>query len=233
MKNDRFMRNENAITQNRTGKLLCEAWRAMGFIWAICFVSAAVAQNRYQITRIPTAQGTNSVALAINNGGSVAGYSFRGEDYQAFLYSSSDQLLTAVGSLGGKINAACAVNDAGQVTGYSQDGNGNLLAFIFSRNQPIKSLGTLASGSMSEAFGINNNGVVVGDSQSDTQNHRPVVFSKTRFKILALAVQTGQRLLKLPMVLTTPVRSLAGTAPGIMCSAPLCFLMVIRPIWGR
>jgi probable HAF family extracellular repeat protein len=103
-------------------------------------------------------------------------YSFQGEDYQAFLYSSSDQSLTDVGSLGGKINAACAINDVGQVTGYSQDGNGNLLAFVFSRNQPIASLGTLGSASTSEAFGINYSGVVVGDSQSGIQNHRPVMF---------------------------------------------------------
>ena len=117
--------------------------KSIGLICAICFASAAFAQVRYQITRIPTAQGANSVALGINNKGEVVGYSFQGEDYHAFLYSSSDQSLTDVGSLGGKINAACAINDAGQVTGYSQDGNGNLLAFIFSRNQPIASLGTL------------------------------------------------------------------------------------------
>ena len=150
--------------------------KLVGLIGAICFASAAFAQNRYQITRIPTTQGANSVALAINNKGDIVGYSFQGEDYQAFLYSSSDQSLTDVGSLGGKINAACAINDVGQVTGYSQDGNGNLLAFVFSQNQPIASLGTLGSASTSEAFGINYNGVMVGDSQSGTQNHRPVMF---------------------------------------------------------
>ena len=91
-----------------------------------------------------------------------------------------------MGSLGGKINAACAINDAGQVTGYSQDGNGNILAFIFSRDQPIASLGTLEGASTSEAFGINNSGAVVGDSQSGTQNHRPVLFSKDSVQDLGL-----------------------------------------------
>src|ERR1700736_6343520 len=152
--------------------------KSIGLICAICFPPAAFAQVRYHITRIPTAQGANSVALGINNKGEVVGYSFLGEDYQAFLYSSLDQSLRDLGSLGGKINAACAINDAGQVTGYSQDGNGNILAFISSRTQPIASLGTLDSASTSEAFGINSRGTVVGDSQSGTQNHRPVLLSK-------------------------------------------------------
>ena len=158
----------------------------LGLIWAICFASAAPAQNHYQILRIPVAQGANSAALGINNKGEVVGYSFQGEDYQAFLYSSSEQSLTDVGSFGGKINAACAINDAGQVTGYSQDGHGNLLAFVHSRKQPIASLGTLEGASTSEAFGINNIGAVVGDSQSSTQNHRPVLFSNGSIQDLGL-----------------------------------------------
>ena len=159
---------------------------AIGLIWVVCFSCAAFAQDRFQITRIPTAEGANSVALGINSKGEVAGYSFQGEDYHAFLYSSSDQSLTDVGSLGGKINAACAINDAGQVTGYSQDENGNLLAFLFSRNQPIASLGTLEGASTSEAFGINSTGAVVGDSQSGTQNHRPMLFSNGSIQDLGL-----------------------------------------------
>src|SRR5260221_6173879 len=119
--------------------------KSLGLMCVICCASAAIAQNRYQITRIATPQGANSVALGINNKGDVVGYSFQGEDYQAFLYSSSDQSTTDLGSLGGKLTAAAAITDAGQVTGYSQDGNGNLLAFIFSRKQPIAYLGTLDS----------------------------------------------------------------------------------------
>jgi probable HAF family extracellular repeat protein len=160
--------------------------KSLGVILAMCLASAAFAQNRYQITRIPRAEGANSAALGINSKGEVVGYSFQGEAYQAFLYSSADQSLTDVGSLGGKINAACAINESGQVTGYSQDANGNLLAFLFSRNQPIASLGTLDGASASEAFGINNRGAVVGDSQSGTQNHRPVLFSKNSVQDLGL-----------------------------------------------
>src|SRR5260370_5881447 len=137
------------IPLNRANEMLGQASRvflalkSIGLICAIYFAYVAFAQNRYKISRIPTAQGTNSAALGINNKGEVVGYSFQGQDYQAFLYSSSDQSLTDVGSLGGKINAACAINDAGQVTGYSPDGNAHLQAFVFSRNQPIASLLTL------------------------------------------------------------------------------------------
>ncbi len=182
--------NRNAIRLNPADEVRRQASPVflvfLGLICAICFASAAFAQNRYQITRIPTAQGANSSALGINNKGEIVGYSFQGEDYQAFLYSSSDQSLTDVGSLGGKINAACAISDAGQVTGYSQDGNGNLLAFVFSRKQPIASLGTLDGASTSEAFGISNSGAVVGDSQSGNQNHRPVLFSNGSVQDLGL-----------------------------------------------
>src|SRR5271165_375612 len=160
--------------------------KSLGLIFAICCATAAFAQNRYQIIRIPTPQGANSVALGINKRGEIVGYSFQAEDYQAFLYSSSDLSLTDVGSLGGKINAACGINDAGQVTGYSQDGNGNLLAFVFSRKPPMASLGTLDGATTSEAFGINNSGAVVGDSQSGNQNHRPVLFSNGSVQDLGL-----------------------------------------------
>src|ERR1700730_16283107 len=153
---------------------------------AICFSTAVFAQNRYQITQVPTAEGANSVALGINRKGDVVGYSFQGEDYRAYLYSSADQSVADVGSFGGKINAACGINDAGQVTGYSQDENGNLLAFLFSRSQPIASLGTLDGASTSEAFGINHKGEVVGDSQSGAQNHRPVLFSNGSVQDLGL-----------------------------------------------
>jgi probable HAF family extracellular repeat protein len=174
----------NEVRRRATRSLV--VLKFLGIICVIGFASVASAQNRYQITRIPIPSGANSAALGINNHGEVVGYSFQGEDYQAFLYSSSDQSMTDVGSLGGKLNAACAINDSGQVTGYSQDGNGNLLAFIFSRNQPIASLGTLQGASTSEAFGINNSGAVVGDSQSGGQNHRPVLFSNGSVQDLGL-----------------------------------------------
>src|ERR1700761_2230866 len=131
MKNRDPIKLINCDEMRRRASAVSLVLKFAGSICAICFASAAFAQKRYQITRLPTAQGANSVALGINNHGEVVGYSFLGEDYQAFLYSYADRSLTDVGSFGGKINAACAINDAGQVTGYSQDNSGDLRAFVF------------------------------------------------------------------------------------------------------
>src|SRR3979411_565699 len=110
MKNRFRLTPTDEIRRQATGAL--PVLRSLGIICVIGLASAASAQNRYQITRIPTPSGANSAALGINNRGEVVGYSFQGEDYQAFLYSSSDQSMTDVGSLGGKLNAACAINDS-------------------------------------------------------------------------------------------------------------------------
>jgi probable HAF family extracellular repeat protein len=105
MENRYAIRSKRADAMRRRARVSL-VLKSLGLICAICLASAAPAQNRYQITRIPAPQGANSVALGINNEGDVVGYSFQGEDYQAFLYSSSDQSLTDVGSFGGKTNAS-------------------------------------------------------------------------------------------------------------------------------
>src|ERR1700730_18597116 len=103
MKNTTLTKNRFGIPLNRPNKMRRRASRiflaltSIGMICAICFAPAAFAQVRYHVTRIPAAQGANSVALGINNKGEVVGYSFQGEDYQAFVYSSSDQRFTDVG----------------------------------------------------------------------------------------------------------------------------------------
>jgi probable HAF family extracellular repeat protein len=175
-----------AVSRRRVSAALL-ILRSLALLCAIAyFASAATTQTRYQITRIPLDSGVNSVALGLNENGEVVGYSFHGDDYRAFLYSYIDKSMTKIGSLGGNLNAACAINSAGQVTGYSQDENGNLLAFVFSRNAPITSLGTLEGGSASEAFGISSRGEVGGDSQSGNQTHRPVLFANNSVQDLGL-----------------------------------------------
>src|SRR5580704_7842985 len=93
------MKNRDAIRLNDGDEMPRQASRvlllkSLGLICAFCCATATFAQNRYQITRIPTPQGANSAALGINNKGEIVGYSFQGEDYQAFLYSPSDQSVT-------------------------------------------------------------------------------------------------------------------------------------------
>ena len=150
--------------------------------------ATASAQDRYKIISLPTPAGFDSAALGLNDNGSVVGYSFQGDQYQAFLYSQSNGSPTDVGSLGGQMNAACAINSSDQVVGYSQDANGNLSAFIYTKDGGIKALGSLDGGVSSEAFGINNSGQIVGDSQNATDDHRPALFDGGGVKDLNVGV---------------------------------------------
>src|ERR1700736_4076386 len=129
-------------------------------------VAGAFAQTKYKIIQIPTANGSTSSALGLNENGQVVGYSFQGEDYQTFLYVYPSGKIGDIGSLGGKLKAACAINDSGAIAGYSQDSNGNLQAFSYTEKSGIISLGTFDGGSTTDAFetayGISESGIVVG-----------------------------------------------------------------------
>jgi probable HAF family extracellular repeat protein len=109
--------------------LLFLVLRSLGLVCAVCFACAAFAQNSFQITRIPTAEGFNRVALGINNKGDVVGYRYQGEDQQAFLYSSLDKSLTEVGSFGGKTK--CCVRHQRRRPGHRLESvrNSGLLYF--------------------------------------------------------------------------------------------------------
>ena len=160
----------------------------MAGVLMLGLVVSASAQDRYKITSLPSPAGYNSSALGLNDNGNVVGYNVQGDNYQAFLYSQSSGSSIDVGSLGGQMNAACAINGSDQVAGYSQDGNGNLSAFIYTKDGGIKALGSLDGGVSSEAFGMNNSGQAVGDSQNATDDHRPVLFDNGGVKDLNVCV---------------------------------------------
>jgi probable HAF family extracellular repeat protein len=152
------------------------------------------AQTRYKIIHIPTPDGSSSTALGLNNQGNVVGYSYQGDESKAFLYSYSNGTITDLGSLGGKTAAATAINHLNQVVGYSADGTGNVLAFLYSKDQSMSSLGSLPGGGNSEAFAINSSGQVVGDSQTDGDSHRPVLFTENGVTDLELSVKNSDTL---------------------------------------
>jgi len=166
---------------------LFSAGRMAGLLLLALAVNAS-AQDRYKIISLPTPAGYNSSALGLNDNGNVVGYSFQGDNYQAFVYSQSSGSSSDVGSLGGQMNAACAINDSDQVAGYSQDANGNLSAFIYTKSGGIKALGSFDGGVSSEAFGLNNSGQAVGDSQNATDDHRPALFDNGAVKDLNVCV---------------------------------------------
>jgi probable HAF family extracellular repeat protein len=164
---------------------------------ALCFVlflipGAAEAQTRYKIIHIPTPDGFDSTALGLNDAGYVVGYSYKGDDANAFVYKYPEGSITDLGSLGGRATVATAINHSNEIVGYSADSSGNVLAFLYTGS--ITSLGTLKDGSNSEAFAINISGQAVGDSQSDGDNHRPVLFSGDGVKDLGASTKNSETL---------------------------------------
>ena len=70
-----------------------------------------------------------------------------------------------LGTLGGAFSQAYAINNKGQVAGDAYTSNGDLHAFITTGGK-LKDLGVI-SGSASWGFGVNDSGIVVGQSTYD------------------------------------------------------------------
>ena len=116
------------------------------------------------MTDLGTLGGTYSQAYGINNDGQVVGGSYTTGDtiYAAFLYSGG--VMTGLGTLGGTYGEARAINDNGQIAGGSYlMGDEIAHAFLYSGGV-MTDLGSF--GGASYGFGINNNGQVVGVSES-------------------------------------------------------------------
>jgi probable HAF family extracellular repeat protein len=112
------------------------------------------------MTAIPPLSGDYGTAYAINDFGVVVGNSTAASGIPAgFVFS--DGVLTDIGNLGGEDGTtASAINNRGQIVGYSYNSHGDFLAFVW-QNGHMRSLGTLG-GPWSQAYGINNNGVITG-----------------------------------------------------------------------
>lgn len=103
------------------------------------------------------------IAYGVNNAGQIVG--MLGNDH-AFLYSHGR--VRDLGTMGGRNNKgqssfAYAINDRGQIVGGAFNGDGRgFRAFIY-ENGVMRDLGNL-NGGYSIAYGINNDGVIVGES---------------------------------------------------------------------
>jgi probable HAF family extracellular repeat protein len=107
----------------------------------------------------------NSVPADINNNGTIVGTSWGsgyGSSSHAFLYSAGT--LRDLGTLGGRNSYARAINDEGDVVGDAYTATSGSHAFLY-QDGVMHDLGTLSYGlDFSGAFGINNDGDVVGNS---------------------------------------------------------------------
>lgn len=107
---------------------------------------------------------TSSRAVAIDDGGDVAGTSWdHGHAHEhAFLWSGGT--MTALGTLGGDQSGAAAIDGAGRVVGMSTTASGATHAFLWQQGV-MTDLGALGGG-QSRAAAIGEDGVVVGTSRT-------------------------------------------------------------------
>jgi probable HAF family extracellular repeat protein len=109
-----------------------------------------------------TLGGSHSAAEAVNEFGEVVGSATTTNDAatRAFVYRNGT--MSSLGTLGGANSAALDINNAAEIVGSASiAGNTATHAFLY-RNGAMTDIGTL--GGMSEAYGINDIGDVVGRS---------------------------------------------------------------------
>jgi probable HAF family extracellular repeat protein len=104
-----------------------------------------------------------SYANGINDSGQVTGLGYINGFQQAYVYSGG--VMTTLGTLGGRQSAGNAINALGQVAGNAELADGSGHAFLYSQGK-MHDLGLLPGSIYSEAFGLNDNGDVVGQSST-------------------------------------------------------------------
>ncbi len=130
-------------------------------------------------------------AQGVNNSGAVAGTSYDAQgNFFGFVWKNGK--MTKMGTLGGQWSQAYAINNKGQVTGLAYTKNGSAHAFIANCGTcPLKDLGTFAgSTSTVWGFGINDSGIVVGQSTFQGTYHA-FVYSSGKIKDLNGMIPAG------------------------------------------
>jgi probable HAF family extracellular repeat protein len=112
---------------------------------------------------VGTTATNGSEAYSINNSGLVTGYTTVDGNALAFLYDSSSDAFTTLGTLGGLTSKGTYVNESGAIVGYSTLADGVERAFLYSEGSMID-LGALGGEGTSQAYGLNEAGAVVGTS---------------------------------------------------------------------
>jgi len=123
-----------------------------------------LAQARYVVEDLGALPGdASSVAWAINANGDVVGWSQGPNGTRAFVYTSLG-MASLPGPPDRPRTLARDINDAGSVVGTANSGGTDLGHAVLWQSGNVQDLGTLGTGTFSEAWGINNAGHVVGTS---------------------------------------------------------------------
>jgi probable HAF family extracellular repeat protein len=140
-------------------------------------VTNTPAPARFSVTDLGTLGGLSSEAWDVNESGQVVGWAkIANGQRRAFLYSGG--LMSDLGTLGGTESVAYAINDSSQVVGSAKNGAGTQRAFRYSGGA-LQDLGTIDGGPYASlAFGINNSGQIVGNSNWGQQSG-PLAFLLT------------------------------------------------------
>ena len=134
---------------------------AKGFVWA------GPGTGQTQGT-VPGYQG--GANKGVNSAGVVVGHGFFFGDPDMAMMGVPDGRggwdESEIGPVGYFFSMAHAVSDAGTIVGLANDGNGpwNAAVFTLDRDNPVMSLGTLPELENSEAYDINEGGVIVGSA---------------------------------------------------------------------
>lgn len=115
---------------------------------------------RFEFTALGTLGGTDAGANAINDAGTVVGYSNQPGDTVTRAVVWKHGKAVDLGTLGGASSYAYDINDTGKIVGTSATADGTFHATLWSGGKVID-LG-LAGGTSSGASSINNRGQIVG-----------------------------------------------------------------------
>jgi|SRR5271165_3806791 len=141
-----------------------------------------------QMTDLGTLGSPNNVnwwnsAQGINTSGVVTGTSYDAQgNFFGFVWKNGK--MTKIGTLGGSWSQGYAINNKGQVTGLAYLKNGNAHAFLMDPSGKLTDLGSIDGPSgITWGFGINDAGVVVGQSSFPNTYHA-FVYSGGKMKDL-------------------------------------------------
>lgn len=143
--------------------------------WCFSYVTqkiSAFISSEGKTTLIEAPNEQYSYAYDINNPGQVVGQYDTTNGKHAFLYDGN--VMTDLGTLGGKHSSAKGINNFGQVIGSSLTQSEESHAFLYS-NGAMHDLSTLG-GTYAEAFSINDNSQIVGCSVTTSGKQHAFIY---------------------------------------------------------